>query len=140
MTDDQQRGEELDEALPSDFPPDEPTAVDDTGTTGVEQLGGESFAERDRRTEPEAGAARRRAGAGAGTEAPRSDEVVESGSRPTGGPVDDVLLPVDETGEPDDRGPLAEDDEFTGDETARDVTTERTTPPAEESAVHVEHE
>jgi hypothetical protein len=136
MTDDQQRGEELDEALPSDFPPDEPTAVDDTGTTGVEQLGGESFAERDRRTEPEAGTARRRGD----TEVPRSAEVVESGARPTGGPVDDVLLPVDETGEPDDPGALAEDDEITGDETGRDVSTERTTPPAEESAVHVEHE
>jgi hypothetical protein len=55
MTDDQQRGEGLDEALGDEFPPDEPAVADDVGTTGVEQLGGESFEERDRRTRPERG-------------------------------------------------------------------------------------
>lgn len=131
MTDDQQqRGEELDESLPGDFPPDEPSAVDDIGTTGLEQLGGESFADRDRRTEPdfgERGAART-----------PSDEVVEAGVPPTDGDVDEVLLPVDETGDRNDTGPLSDEDEFTGDETTRDFAPERMTPPAEEAAIHVE--
>jgi hypothetical protein len=39
---------------------------------------------------------------------------------------------------PDDHGALSDDDEFTGDETARDYATERVTPSAEESALHIE--
>jgi len=34
-------------------------------------------------------------------------------------------------------GALADDDEFTGDETTRDVATERVPPPAEETALHL---
>jgi len=37
----------------------------------------------------------------------------------------------------DDLGALADDDEFTGDETTRDVATERVPRPAEEAALHV---
>lgn len=37
-------------------------------------------------------------------------------------------------------GLLAPDDEFTGDETRRDVATERSPDPAEETAIHVERE
>jgi hypothetical protein len=133
MTDDQQRGEELDEALPDDFPPDEPVAADDVGTTGVEQLGGESFEERDRRTRPERGP-RPRDGDGE-----HAEPAVETGVRPTDD-EEEVLLPVDEARRADDSGRLAEDDEVSGDETARDVATERVTPPAEESAVRVENE
>src|ERR671918_336527 len=54
MVDPDQRGEDFDDELLADeFPPDEPLAVEDEGITGVEQLGGESVAERDERTEPE---------------------------------------------------------------------------------------
>jgi hypothetical protein len=35
-------------------------------------------------------------------------------------------------------GALADDDEFTGDETTRDVATERVATPAEEAALHIE--
>ena|SRR5688500_3183003 len=37
----------------------------------------------------------------------------------------------------DDYGALADDDEFTGDETTRDVATERVPRPAEEAALHI---
>src|ERR687891_534456 len=54
MVDPDQSGEDFDDELLADeFPPDEPLAVEDEGITGVEQLGGESVAERDERTEPE---------------------------------------------------------------------------------------
>jgi len=35
-------------------------------------------------------------------------------------------------------GALADDDEFTGDETTRDVATEKAPPSAEEDAIHIE--
>ena len=38
----------------------------------------------------------------------------------------------------DEYGALSDDDEFSGDETTRDVATERVPPPAEEVALHVE--
>jgi hypothetical protein len=133
MSDDQQRGEELDEALPDEFPPDEPTGVDDTGTTGLEQLGGESVEDRDRRTVPE-----RERGPGDG-EGEQAEPVVETGARPTDD-GEDVLLPVDQAREAGDPGTLADDDEVAGDETARDVATERTAQPAEEAAVRVDEE
>jgi len=44
------------------------------------------------------------------------------------------------TEEDDERGPLAPDDEFSGDETTRDVATERVPPPAEDAAIHVDDE
>jgi hypothetical protein len=134
MSDDQQRGEELDEMLPDEFPPDDPLGVDELGTTPVEELGGESVADRDRRTLPERGA-------GAAGEAERAGPPVAEGVRPTDSD-DGVFLPVDEE-RPDDldeAGVLAEDDQVSGDETARDVATERTSQPAEEAAIHVEHE
>jgi hypothetical protein len=138
-----QPGEELDEALPGDFPPDEPSAVEDIGTTGVEQLGGESFDDRDRRTLPDFGEPGARE-AEADGEWQRTE--VEAGALPTDGDVGDVLLPVDETrvaGEGGDidveaPGALSDEDQVTGDETARDVATERVTPPAEEAAIHIE--
>jgi hypothetical protein len=138
---DQQRGEELDESLTGDVPPDEPTAVEDTGVTGVEQLGGESFEERDRRTEPEVD---EQAGAfGEGTGQP--EMVAEQGAEPTDADTE-VTIPVDEAGAfgegpggaGEDVGPLSDEDEVSGDETTRDVATERTAPAAEEAAVHLE--
>jgi hypothetical protein len=97
------------------------------GVPGLEQLGGESSAERDDRTEP---------------------EVWEAGSRETGAPVlvgdEDVDAIDDEkdlvalASDPDATGPLSEDDEFSGDETIRDYATEREGPrSAEEAAIHV---
>ena len=37
-------------------------------------------------------------------------------------------------------GPLAPDDEFSGDETSRDVATEHVAPPAEEAAIRLDDE
>ncbi|HMG44833.1 MAG TPA: hypothetical protein VK611_26095 [Acidimicrobiales bacterium] len=48
---------------------------------------------------------------------------------------EDVLA---ETVEEEDFGALAVDDEFSGDETTRDVATERVPPPAEAVAVHID--
>jgi hypothetical protein len=128
-----QSGEDFDdELLGGEYPPEEPLAVDDEGVTGVEQLGGESFAGRDERTEPEA------------WERPVGAEGTDTGVELAG---DDAGVPDTEkdlVGErvgaagDDDRGPLAPDDEFSGDETTRDVATERVTPPAEDAAVHVD--
>ncbi|HET9610105.1 MAG TPA: hypothetical protein VFP06_10890 [Acidimicrobiales bacterium] len=133
MSDTDQPGEDLDDAkLSGEYPPDRPLAVDDQGVTGVEQLGGESFADRDGRTEPEvwerpAGAAGDQGGV----------ELV--GEHDVGEPDDEKDL-VGELADPADRalGPLAEDDEVSGDETTRDVATERVTPPAEDEAVHID--
>ena len=133
MSDTDQPGEDLDDAkLSGEYPPDRPLAVDDQGVTGVEQLGGESFADRDDRTEPEvwerpAGASGDQGGV----------ELV--GEHDVGEPDDEKDL-VGELADPADRvlGPLAEDDEVSGDETTRDVATERVTPPAEDEAVHID--
>lgn len=133
MSDTDQPGEDLDDAkLSGEYPPDRPLAVDDQGVTGVEQLGGESFADRDDRTEPEvwerpAGAAGDQGGV----------ELV--GEHDVGEPDDEKDL-VGELADPADRrlGPLAEDDEVSGDETTRDVATERVTTPAEDEAVHID--
>jgi hypothetical protein len=134
MVDPDQPGEDFDDELLADeFPPDEPLAAEDEGVTWAEELGGESFAERDERTEPEV------------WEEPADQEDV---SKP------DVVLVGDDVGLPDteedlvggpeiedeDRGPLAPDDEFSGDETTRDVAAERVAPPAEDAAVHIEDE
>ena len=130
-----QSGEDFDDELLGDeYPPDDPLAADDEGVTALEELGGESFAERDERTEPEV------------WERPGDDEqpdtVVELVGDDAGVPDDEKDLVGERVGtEQDDaRGPLAPDDEFSGDETTRDVATERVTPPAEDSAVHIDDE
>ena len=130
-----QTGEALDDELLGDeYPPDEPLGADDEGVTELEELGGESFAERDERTEPAVG------------ERPAGDEGSDAGVELVG---DDAGVADDE---PDlvgervgteleaEEAPLAPDDEFSGDETTRDVATERVTPPAEDAAVHVDDE
>ena len=133
MVDQDQAGEDFDDdKLGGEYPPDRPLGVNDEGVTGVEQLGGESFAERDARTRPEVweeGRSPRRNG---------SVELVgdqDVGEVDTEGQSVGRAAPEDAT---DEAGPLADDDEFTGDETQRDVPTERVTPPAEESAVQVD--
>lgn len=129
-TDPDQAGEELDEAVEGiEYPPDRPLGATDRGVTGVEQLGGESFDERDRRTEPEVWEQR----------PPRPDDSVELVGDADVGAVDDEPELVGDAVEEDrERGPLAPDDEFTGDETTRDYPTERQARPAEETALHVE--
>jgi hypothetical protein len=130
-----QSGEAFDdELLAGEFPPDDPLAVDDEGVTGVEQLGGESFAERDERTEPEVW---ERPG-----DDERADAVVELVGDDAGVPDDEKDLVGERAGteQDDERGPLAPDDEFSGDETTRDVATERVAPAAEDAAVHVDDE
>lgn len=136
MADSEQRAEELDEdKLDGEYPPDRPQAVEDEGVTGLEQLGGESFAERDERTEPEPW---ERPGAPGSGGSRRGVELV--GDEDVGEVDDEGTMVARSAHDPDLReaGPLAPEDEFTGDETTRDVTTERTTPPAEEDAVHVD--
>jgi hypothetical protein len=129
-----QTGEDFDDDLLADeFPPDEPLAIEDEGVTGVEQLGGESFAERDERTEPET------------WEQPGVDETDTSVELvgDDAGVLDaekDLVGERAGTEQDDEQGPLAPDDEFSGDETTRDVATERVTPPAEDAAVHVDDE
>jgi hypothetical protein len=136
MVDPDQRGEDFDDELLADeFPPDEPLAVEDEGVTGVEQLGGESVAERDERTEPEVWERQPddtdEAGADAGIELSADD---------AGVPDTEKDLVGERADADDDQGPLAPDDDFSGDETTRDVATERVSPPAEDAAVHVDDE
>ena len=127
-----QPGEELDEAVEGiEYPPDRPLGATDRGVTGVEQLGGESFDERDRRTEPEVWEQR----------PPRPEDSVALVGDADVGAVDDESELVGEAVEEDrPPGPLAPDDEFTGDETTRDTVDDRVPPPAEESAVHLSDE
>lgn len=134
MVDPDQPAEDLDDdKLGGEFPPERPMGAEDEGVTGVEQLGGESLAERDERTEPELWERPRAAG--------ETDPGVELAGDEEVGQVDDESTMVARSAEDTDArdaGALASDDEFTGDETTRNVATERSTPPAEEAAVHVD--
>ena len=114
MSDPDQRGEELDEAVGENFPPDRAPRLDDDG--GIEpevwerrytdddgvQLAGDQDVDVD----------------ALDSEAELVGEVVDEG----------------------DHGPLAPDDEFTGDETTRDIATEGVPRAAEDAAVHIEDE
>jgi hypothetical protein len=140
MSDPDQPGEDFDdELLAGDYPPDEPLGVEEDGVTELEELGGESFAERDERTQPEEWELADETGPGPATGVDLIDDDVELGEDDAGESRDEGLV-----GEPvgglEDLGPLAPDDEFSGDETTRDVVTERTPPPAEVAAVHIEDE
>ncbi|MFP3901232.1 MAG: hypothetical protein ACLFXM_10275 [Acidimicrobiia bacterium] len=135
MVDPDQPAEDFDDdKLTGEFPPERPMGVDEEGVTGVEQLGGESVAERDDRTEPEVWE-RPRPAAGRG----RGEEPgVELAGDEEVGAVDEEKTMVARASEDPaarEAGPLATDDEFTGDETTRDVATERVSAPAEETAV-----
>jgi hypothetical protein len=133
MTDPDQPGEDFDEELlegGGDYPPDRPLGVDDDDEV-------ESVAEREARTEPDVWEERR-----------PSDEDDEDDEEP------EVELVGDDAGVPDEEdelvgegvptgselGPLDPDDEFSGDETTRDVATELVPPPAEETAIHLDDE
>lgn len=81
------------------------------------------------------------------------DEAIGDGAVPPGDPgvellgdedvgaVDDEAELVGRLADPErDVGPLAPDDEFTGDETTRDIFTEQVPSPAEEAAVRIDEE
>jgi hypothetical protein len=106
-----QPGEELDESVGAEYPPDRPPRLDDTGGYVAEAW------EID--------------------EAPVDDEVELAGD-PDVEAVDDESELVGADVLDDDVGPLDPEDEFTGDETTRDYATEREPRPAEETALHVE--
>lgn len=106
-----QPGEELDESVGAEYPPDRPPRLDDTGGYVPEAW------EID--------------------EAPVDDEVELAGD-PDVEAVDDESELVGTDVIDDDVGPLDPEDEFTGDETTRDYATEREPRPAEETALHVE--
>jgi hypothetical protein len=137
MVDQDQPGEDFDdELLPGEYPPDEPLAAEDEGVTGVEQLGGESFIEREERTEPEVWEGREGREGEAGA---RDDSGVELVADDAGVPDDEKDLVAERAGSgaEDEQQPRSPDDDFSGDETTRDVATEGTTPAAEDAAVHL---
>jgi hypothetical protein len=113
MSDPDQPGEELDESVGADFPPDRPIVRSDAEDTIQPEVWERSG---------DAGPA------------------IELAGDPDIGAVDDedelVGLEVGDRRQ----GPLADDDEVSGDETARDVATERVARPAEEAALHIEDE
>jgi hypothetical protein len=114
MTDPDQPGEELDESVGDDFPPDRPPRLDDDGGTEAEVWE---------------------------TDVPGGGEGVElAGDPDIGLPDDEAELVGSLVDDERDTGSLAPDDEFTGDETTRDVASERAPAAAEDAAVHVEDE
>jgi hypothetical protein len=118
-----------DEDLSGEYPPEEPLGVDDEGVTGLEQLGGESVSEREDRTEPEVWERET---------APASETGPQLEGEPEPGTADDEKDLVAPPFPEQDPGPLEEDDDFTGDETTRDVATERSPEAAEDAAVRID--
>jgi hypothetical protein len=118
-----QRGEELDESVGDEYPPDRPPRLDDDGGFEPETWEGEGGEDAEEDDDYD--------------EAPDRGEASLVGD-PDVGAVDDEAELVGDEVRDDDVGPLDPEDEFTGDETTRDYPTERVPPSAEESAVHVE--
>jgi hypothetical protein len=106
-----QSGEELDESVGAEYPPDRPPRIDDTGGYVPEAWEVDEAA---------------------------VDDEVELAGDPDVEAVDDESELVGTDVRDDDVGPLDPEDEFTGDETTRDYATEREPRPAEETALHVE--
>jgi E3 ubiquitin-protein ligase HUWE1 len=128
-----QPGEELDESSGWDeYPPDQPIGLD-------EVLGEEDEDDEDFDPAPDA--------SDEDDDDEGDDELDEL--LDDEGSADDLLSdelepeePLEGTGEvaasPEEPGQLADDDEFTGDESARDYATEHVPTPAEDDALHVE--
>ena len=132
VDDEQDVAEALDDdELSGEYPPDRPLGVDDEGVTGLEQLGGESVAERDDRTEPEVWERET---------APASETGPQLEGEPEPGAADDEKDLVAPPFPEQDPGPLDEGDDFAGDETTRDVATERSPEAAEDAAVRIDDE
>ena len=125
-----QPGEELDESTEDiEYPPDRPLGSTDWGTTALEEESGEDFYHRDKRTEPEVWEQR-----------PASpDDPIELVGDAGELDVEEELV-ADAYEEDADIGPLAPDDEVSGDPTTRDTVDDRVPPSAEESAIHVDDE
>jgi len=124
-----QEGAELDENLSTDFPPDRPIGLYDEEATGLAGPGSDENGSDLDDTEPEVWEEAEEPG-----EAPVLEGAADVDS------VDDEKDLVAPPGEAVDTGPLAEDDEFSGDETRRDVATEHVPVSAEEAAVRIEEE
>jgi hypothetical protein len=112
MSDPDQPGEELDEAVGESFPPDRAPRLDDDG--GIE---------------PEVWERRY-----------TDDDGVELAGDPDIDVLDTEGELVGQVVDEGDHGPLAPDDEFTGDETTRDIAAEGVPRPAEDAAVHIRDE
>jgi hypothetical protein len=122
------RSEDVDtEKLSDEYPPDEPLASEDYGVTGAEQRYDEPLEEQLRRQRPE----------GSEADDEQSQRVVQPIDQGVPDEEEDLVAEVVEDPEVRDRPP---GDEITGDETTRDVGTERVSPPAEETALHIEEE
>jgi hypothetical protein len=121
-----QEGAELDENLSADYPPDRPIGLYDEEATGLSGPADEGGDLDD--TEPEVW--EREEGRPADAPVLEGDADVDA--------VDDEKDLVAPPGEREQAGPLAEDDEFSGDETRRDVATEHVPTSAEEAAVRYE--
>jgi hypothetical protein len=119
-----QEGQELDENLTADYPPDQPIGLYDEEATGLAGPGSADDGSDLDDTEPEVWEAEEGSAAAPVLEGDADVGVVDT-------EADLVAEPVVR----DDVGPLADDDEFSGDETRRDVATEHVPPSAEEAAV-----
>jgi hypothetical protein len=121
-----QPGQELDESVSTEFPPDRPLGLYDAEATGLEDP--DEPEESDRplgdELEPEAWEARGDAGAAPVLEGDADVDAVDEEK--------DLVAPPAEAA---DTGALDYDDEFAGDESTRDYATERVPAPAEEAAV-----
>ena len=126
-----QEGAELDENLSAEFPPDRPLGLYDEEATGLAGPGSDDDGSDLDDSEPEVWEEADAEEAG--------DAPVLEGSADVDS-IDDEKDLVAPPGEALDTGALAEDDEFTGDETRRDVATEHVPAPAEEAAVRIEAE
>jgi hypothetical protein len=132
MTDPDQPGEDFDEELlegGGDYPPDRPLGLDDDDEV-------DSVAEREARTEPDVWEERRPSDEDEDDEEPEVELVGDDAGLPD--EEDELVGEGVPTGS--EIGPLAPDDEFSGDETTRDVATELVPPPAEETAIHLDDE
>lgn len=127
MTDDANLSELLDDdKLPEEYPPDRPLGVEDPGVTADHGAVGDSVAERAAREEPD-------------TMAPPAEDDGAVGHlvEPDLGMSTDEEADLVGTAVDDVAGPLADDDLVAGDDTRRDVATERVDDrSAEELAVH----
>jgi hypothetical protein len=128
-----QRGEELDESVGNNFPPDRPPRLDDDGGHVPEAWEDDDSADigSDEDDDDEAFY-------GDDESDDLGADVALAGDADVDDTIDDEAELVGDDLRDDDVGPLAPDDEFTGDETTRDYPTERTAAAAEEAAVHVE--
>jgi hypothetical protein len=129
MSDDPNRSEELDDdAIPEEFPPEQPYGVNERLTAEEEQVG-ESLEDRIRRERPD----------NLGEDVGRVGTLVAPGGEGTGDDEPDEV--AEEITPQARRDQLDPDDAAYGDSTLRDVTQEKEgVIPAEEAAMHLTDE